>query len=594
MTFMRFIHKWIGVLLGIQVILWMLSGFIMSFYDKDMVEGHHLMKQVERGSLQMAPVGDLTPILEQLPTSANIISVSTDFFRGRSVIKVVTTSGTYMYDALISSYIEIDEALATQIAIDDFAGDGEVVAVSRITAPTMETRESAGPGWRVDFNNDENSSLYISAETGQIWERRHDRWRQFDIFWVLHIMDYENRKSFNNWIVILSAWVTLWIGLSGIIILVENIRQGDFNLVGKWRAKNRQFSFALAGGESFDVSGGQTLFDTLASKDIHLPTSCGGGGSCGLCRVVMNPAPKPMAADKREISDSDLEQGYRLSCQHRNFDGTTITLPAELAAAKSRTLEVVSAKLVTPYIREIEFRDISGEQVGFYPGCYFQFTIPPYELSLPDMDISEVFNKQVSNGSEIKRTYSVANAENELDGNIKVNVRLVVTSGETLMLDAGLGSSYMHSLKVGDQIPVLGPFGDFKLKSNEREKIFIGGGAGMAPIRSMIRHLLTVDQSNAKISFWYGARTRKDLYNNEEFDELDKTYGNFSWHYALSDQGEGFIHSLAYTTYLKSHPDLASCDFYLCGPPAMLKATLQMLSALGVKEKQIALDDFGI
>lgn len=369
MTFMRIIHKWIGVLLGIQMTLWMLSGFMMSFYDKAVIEGHHLMRHVEREPVKLEPVRDLEKILSQVPASENIVSVSTDAFRGQSVIKVSTSNGTYMYDAESADYIDIDEELARQIAIDDFSGNGSIIAVNKIIAPTMETRESSGPGWRVDFDNDENSSLYISAETGQIWERRHDLWREFDIYWMLHIMDYDNRKSFNGWLIIFAAWITLWIGLSGMIILIENIRQGDFNLVGKWRAKSKQLSFAVAGGEHFQVSGGNTLFDALTSKDIHLPTSCGGGGSCGLCRVKMDPAPEPMAADLREIPSTELEQGYRLSCQHRDFDGTTVSLPDELLNAQQLNLEVVKTRFVTPTICEIEFKNTEGTKVDFYP-CF--------------------------------------------------------------------------------------------------------------------------------------------------------------------------------------------------------------------------------
>lgn len=230
MTFMRFIHKWIGVFLGIQIILWMVSGFIMSFYDHDMVEGHNFQAHIEKEETTLSVIGDISPILQKIPQSENILDVSATIFRNDSVIMVRTDQNIRMFNAVSGRFIAIDEKLARQIAIEDFSGDGEVIAVNKILTPTLETRESVGPGWRVDFDNEENSSLYISAKTGQIWERRHDMWRQFDFFWMLHIMDYQNRKNFNNWIVILSAWTALWIGISGIILLIKNIRRGDFKL----------------------------------------------------------------------------------------------------------------------------------------------------------------------------------------------------------------------------------------------------------------------------------------------------------------------------------------------------------------------------
>jgi len=588
MKFMRFIHKWIGILLGIQLTLWMLSGFMMSFYDKEVVEGHHLMKHTTPQPISMEPIQNLDEVLAQIPASDNVINVSTDFFRGQSIIKVVTHNGTYMYDATNSEYVEIDETLARQIAIDDFAGNGTVVNIEKIMAPTMETRESNGPGWRVDFDNDENSSLYISAETGQIWERRHDLWREFDIYWMLHIMDYENRKSFNGWLVIFSAWIALWIGLSGMIILIENFRKGDFNLIRKWRAKKQQLSFAVVGGDTLTVMGGKSLFDALEENHIKLPTSCGGGGSCGLCLVKLEPAPEPLAADRREISAIELEQGYRLSCQHSDYDSAVIHLPDELLNAQVLELEVVSTNFVTPTICEIEFKNKGKSKIEFFPGCYFEFTIPAFERKLENLQLI------VNNAQQITRTYSVANAEHELSGNLKFNVRLILDQGGDAETKAGLGSSYMTTLSVGDQINVRGPFGDFKLKPNTREKIFIGGGAGMAPLRSMIMHQFFVAKDRSKISFWYGARTIKGIYYQDEFNDLVKSHDNFSWQYALSEQDQSFIHEMVYEDYLRKHPDLSSCDFYLCGPPAMLEATKKMLKSLDVSDDQIALDDFGV
>lgn len=340
MNILRFIHRWVGIFLGIQVILWMVSGFIMSFYDHDMVEGNHLRKAPIKSDLTLAPVEGLSLILASLPDDEQIFNISAEIFRGQNIVKIRTDQASRMFDAITGDFINIDESYAKLIALDDFAGEGEVINISRIMAPTLETRESSGPGWRVDFNNDDNSSLYLSSETGELWERRHDKWRQFDFFWMLHIMDYENRKSFNNWIVILASWISLWSALTGFMVLFENLTRGDFNILAPLLARNKTTRFTVKSkdgsfNKSYSSKGRNTLFSVLAAENINLPTSCGGGGTCGLCRVRLNPAPKATAVDYRKLSKEEIREGYRLSCQHHEFDKSIISLPAALLG-KSR------------------------------------------------------------------------------------------------------------------------------------------------------------------------------------------------------------------------------------------------------------------
>jgi Na+-transporting NADH:ubiquinone oxidoreductase subunit F len=335
MSILRLIHRWVGIFLGIQMILWMVSGFIMSFYDHDMVEGNHLRKPPVSSDLTLAPFEDLSQILSSLPAGEQIMNISAQYFRGQNIVKIRTNHVIRMFDAKSGEFINIDAGYAKTIAGDDFIGEGEITTVSEIMAPTLETRESSGPGWRVDFNNHENSSLYISSQTGQIWERRHDRWRRFDIFWMLHIMDYQNRTSFNNWIVILASWISLFIALSGIIVLFENLSKGDFNIFAPLLARNKTARFTVKSkdgsfNKSYSSKGRNTLFSVLASENINLPTSCGGGGTCGLCRVQLKPAPRALPADYRKLSREGLKEGYRLSCQHHQFDKATVSLPSSL------------------------------------------------------------------------------------------------------------------------------------------------------------------------------------------------------------------------------------------------------------------------
>ena len=620
MKIMRFIHKWIGLLLGLQLILWMFSGFMMALLDHDVVEGHNLRKH---GGHHEGSIADFGPLVE--PASL------ADLFREKGVIKqlgltvfrhspayqVRTESGTYLYDARSGEQIIIDREMARVIAQDDYAGDGRISNVTEIVAPTMETRESAGPGWRVDFEDTTNSSFYLSAQTGKIWERRNDTWRVFDIFWMLHIMDYENRKDFNNAFVILSGWIVLWLTVSGMVMLVENFRRGDFGVLSNLRQRGASTTLTIwdesgAPERKIVAKGRKTLFDALASADIHLPSTCGGGGSCGLCRVQLSPAPAPTAADKREIPDMELQKGFRLSCQHRTDSNAKVRLPEDLMSAEDFEAVVTEASFVTPYIREIRLKRKEGSGIRFRPGSYMQVTIPPYSSSLDHLDIPAALQgawrnshalREVGTEAPLHRTYSMANAPQEEGDDYVLNVRVALPAENGVALPVGAGSAYMARVRVGEHLQIRGPFGDFALKEGDREKIFIGGGAGMAPLRSMLVHLLRHENSSAPVSFWYGARTEMDIYYQETFDQLERDFANFHWHVALSGLGEkatswrglrGYIHEVVARQYLEEHPDLSKCEFYLCGPPKMLEATIDLLKRLGVSDQQIAFDDFGI
>ncbi|WP_286829178.1 MULTISPECIES: NADH:ubiquinone reductase (Na(+)-transporting) subunit F [Kordiimonas] len=619
MNLMRVTHKWVGLLLGLQLMLWMLSGFMMSWFEHDQVEGHHLRKHVHAepaGLAALGPFANEREVLVQVSGSDVLKGVTMDLFQGKPIYKVRTETGTRMFDARTAQPVIIDAEKAREIAVADYAGNGTVKNVTPITAPTMETRESVGPGWRVDFDDEENSSFYLSAETGRIWERRQDTWRLFDIFWMLHIMDYENRKDFNNMFVILSGWIVLWLALTGVIMLVENFRRGDFNLVAAVRQRGDARKLLVSDdGSHFEREvisrGRKTLFDALAAEDIHLPSTCGGGGTCGLCRVRMAPAPVATAADLRQIPASEIEAGYRLSCQHQSDSTEKITVASDLLSARDFEAEVVATRFVTPFICELRLRPLSGEAPAFRPGSYMQVTIPPYSRTLASLKNlpqplkdawaeSHVLH-EVGTEETLHRTYSMANAPEEFGADFLLNVRVALPQNGDVAVPVGAGSAYMCSLEVGEKVTLRGPFGDFALKDNAREKVFIGGGAGMAPLRSMIMHALRNQGEKTPMTFWYGARTSADVYYQETFETLERLHPNFNWYVALSEAANtdwqgytGMIHEVVRREYLEGHKALHECDFYLCGPPKMLEATLAMLKEMGVDDARIDFDDFGI
>ncbi|WCL53374.1 NADH:ubiquinone reductase (Na(+)-transporting) subunit F [Gimibacter soli] len=616
MTLMRALHKWIGLLLGLQLFLWMLSGFMMGWFDHETVSGHALSRH--EGHMDHAVMRESNPVdpmafLTQDEKAGALKDISLRTFLHKSVFAIRAENGTRMIDASTGQDVVVDADAAKTIAISDYAGEGTVSSVTAIEAPTMETRKRKGPAWRVDFDDEGASSFYVSAETGDIWERRNDTWRVFDIFWMLHIMDYENRESFNNILVIGSSWIVFWLVLSGLVMIGEGFKRGDFNLVSAASQRKRTRNLTLwdkSGGERIVTARGRiTVFDALATSDLHLPSSCGGGGSCGLCRIQMDDAPVATPADFRQIPASELQAGYRLACQHFVSRDARLKLPDHLLEARDFEAEVVSATFLTPTIREIRLRPIAGGALDFRAGSYMQVTIPSYSLNRDDAGVPAELRtawgySEASNDIRLKaplhRTYSLANAPGETEGDFLLNVRLATPKAGGEVAPLGAGSAYMCQLAPGDRLALRGPFGDFGLKEGGREKVFIGGGAGIAPLRSMIIDALVNRGDTAPLSLWYGARTETDIPYQAQFDAFAKAHANFRWTVALSESvgpswsgARGLIHEVALRDHLATHPDIASCDFYLCGPPLMLEACIAMLAQLGVREDRIAFDDFG-
>jgi Na+-transporting NADH:ubiquinone oxidoreductase subunit F len=356
---------------------------------------------------------------------------------------------------------------------------------------------------------------------------------------------------------------------------------------------------------------GGNLLDTLAAHDIFVPSACGGKGSCGVCKVrVTEGGGAILPTEQSHISRIEARTGTRLSCQVKLKEDVKIEIPDSVFAARQWICTVRSNENVATFIKELVLDLPEGQEVPFRAGGYIQLTCPPHELRYADFRIPEQYRgdwerfdlfRHVSKVSEsVSRAYSMANYPDE-KGILLLNVR--IASPPASMPDAppGIVSSYIFSLSPGDQVTVSGPFGEFFAKETESEMIFVGGGAGMAPMRSHIFDLFRRLGTKRKVSFWYGARSLKEAFYIEDFDSIERENENFEWHLALSeplpedefDGPTGFIHEVLYERYLKEHPVPEEAEYYLCGPPMMLEACLALLDSLGVPEENIAFDDFG-
>jgi len=361
--------------------------------------------------------------------------------------------------------------------------------------------------------------------------------------------------------------------------------------------------------EPLKVSASDKLLFALADNDIYVPSACGGGGTCGQCKVkVVEGGGEILPTEKSHINIREAKEGYRLSCQLSVKNDLKIELPPEIFKAKEWNCEVISNKNVATFIKELILR--LPEEMDFEAGGYIQIKVPPYHAKFSEFDIDEKFHEDWSSAGlwdieskvdeEIMRAYSMANYPLE-EGVLKLNVRIATPPLNEKNIPPGKASTYMFSLKPGDKVTVLGPFGEFRASDTDAEMIFIGGGAGMAPLRSIIFDQLLRVKTDRKISFWYGARSKREIFYEEDFDKLEEKYDNFSWKIALSDPLDednwegytGFIHTVVYENYLKNHPAPEDVEYYLCGPPMMLKSALKMLDELGVEEENIRFDDFG-
>ena len=364
--------------------------------------------------------------------------------------------------------------------------------------------------------------------------------------------------------------------------------------------------------KSLKVSPGGKLLQTLGSKGIYIPSACGGGGSCGQCLVrVEEGGGAILPTETGHINRREAREGMRLACQVSVKQNLRIELPPEIFAIRKWQCTVRSNRNVASFIKELVLELPAGEEVDFRAGGYIQIEAPPHEVHYRDFDIEERFRgdwdrfdlwqyKSVVK-EPVERAYSMANYPGE-PGIIMLNVRVATPPPRHPDVPPGKMSSYIFNLKPGDQVTISGPYGDFYARDTEAEMIFLGGGAGMAPLRSIIFDQLLRVKSKRKISFWYGARSLKELFYDADFKELAAEYDNFSWHVALSDpQPEdnwegptGFIHEVLYERYLNDHPAPEDCEYYLCGPPMLLVAAREMMENLGVEPESIFYDDFGM
>lgn len=367
----------------------------------------------------------------------------------------------------------------------------------------------------------------------------------------------------------------------------------------------------INGEKTISVPVGAKLLNALSDSQLFVSSACGGGGTCGQCTVkIVEGAGDLLATEATHISKREAKEGVRLSCQVSVKEPMKIEVPEEVFGVKKWNCKVRSNHNVATFIKELVLDLPKSDTIDFRAGGFIQIECPPHQLDYKDFIVEDEFREDWDKfdlwrfNSDVKqpvvRAYSMANYPEE-DDLIMLNVRVASPPPGRDELPPGIMSSWIFDLKPGDDVVISGPYGEFFAKETDHEMVFIGGGAGMAPMRSHIFDQLMRIKTDRKMSFWYGARSKREMFYVDHFDTLAKKNDNFEWHVALSDpqpednwKGEtGFIHNVVLENYLKDHPSPEDVEYYLCGPPMMNSAVINMLHDLGVEDENIALDDFG-
>jgi Na+-transporting NADH:ubiquinone oxidoreductase subunit F len=371
------------------------------------------------------------------------------------------------------------------------------------------------------------------------------------------------------------------------------------------------------GEKELIVSPGDTVLTTLSNNKIFLPSACGGGGTCGMCKCrITSGGGEILPTEVSFFTRKQQQTQWRLGCQVKVKEDLDIEVPEEVLGIKKWETEVVSNHNVATFIKEFVVKLPEGEHLKFKSGGYIQIDIPPCEVDFSkdidvekeyheDWDSLKIWDLKMKNDEDTFRAYSMAN--HPAEGNIiMLNIRIATppwdrSKGTFMPVNPGVCSSYIFSRKPGDKVTISGPYGEFFIKETQNEIVFIGGGAGMAPMRSHIFHLFHTEKTTRKVSFWYGARSLREVFYEEEFRAIEKEFPNFTFNLALSEPKPednwtgytGFIHKVLLDNYLGKHEAPEDIEYYLCGPPMMNSAVSNMLDNLGVPEENIAFDDFG-
>jgi len=597
----RTIHKWLALIVGIQMLLWLTSGLAFNLLSSDKVNLKHQLLTQPHQPFQPADI-DIVALSQQFPLALSINIYSTPM---GAMVNVEQRNDQAIVSLASLKTSQITETQARLMAEQSYWSSAAINDVEIIVAGHQESRKFNRDLWRISYQDNENTALYVDAKTGQALAITDDNWRLKDWFWMLHIMDYSQRTDFNTPLLITAASLASLMALSGMLMLFYVFSRHDFG----FSTKVRQYQISIFSGsrqQTHQVTGNQPLLHALKEQQVELPSGCGGGGTCCQCMIIAPHVSQPLTSQERtSLSMAELNQGRRLACQLQVNGDISIELPEQVATQQRINAKVLSSEFKTPFIKEIILRLPPGHGFTFSAGQYVNVDIPAFQAFIgPQLAPAayhqqwqehRIVNQRVRLDSPVNRSYSIASRSDDIN-TIVFNIKLALPeSGHGL----GIASSYMCSLSAGASVSFSGPFGEFLTEFNSpKELILIGAGAGMAPLKSHIDSLLS-QHSRRTISLWFGARTQDDIFYQTHFDGLSRRHANFSWHVSLSKPtgtdwagNRGHIQHALIEQKLTAHRQLAQLEFLVCGPQKMMRDIRLRLQRLGVAPSAIKYDDF--
>ena len=623
MQFIKKLHKWLSLLVGLQLLIWLGTGIYFNLMDHQKASGNQFRQEPAVAQV------DTTRLIEPqlvLAKSKQAVSLKQISLVAQPYYLLTHTKGLYSHfkneyslvDAYTGEPVVIGELMAADLAQSSYKGEGVVNSVIKLSPPYDDIPREQNEVWQVNFVDEVNTSVYIDAGSGRIIKHSNDDTRFVDIFFMLHFMDYGTEGSFNNVQIIIFALFALFFALTGFIWTIELGFNGQYKVsFGRKKRKLSVFDKNQQPIGEFEISTNTNLLDGLIEHDIILSSTCGGGGSCGQCKVQLNKQVKINSAEYEHFSEEELQQGFRLACQHNSteIDKLTLINAADASTAKKHLLTLTHSEFISPFIKEVRFSVVDGKKLTFKAGAHMRFFIPAAKgVSIPQR-LPEALKPHWHHidhleyeHSACSRSYSIANAHKQNEaGTDELIFTIKIQNSPNKSVLPGVGSSYLCSLLLGQTIEAVGPFEDFYAKPlSTKTMVLIGAGSGMAPLKSLIEEqLIEAQANNAKdnnlspreIHFFYGARSEHDLLYREQFLQLAKQYPQFNYYPVLSQPSSQWLGEKGYaqelfTSKFDELNQFESAEFYLCGPSKMMATILDLLKGKNVDSSNIAFDEF--
>jgi Na(+)-translocating NADH:ubiquinone oxidoreductase F subunit len=617
MNWVRKVHKWASVLVGVQFLIWLGSGMYFNFMDHMKAAGHTYKNHLHTSTMwsNLALVEPKT-ILQQQPASTSVELIS---LNDKPYYLLNHQRGLYpnfenkhsLVNALDGNAVAMNQDMAKMLALSSYSGPGQVLSATLLQPPLDDFPKQKNAAWQVNFSDDIQTSVYIEADTGRVVGHSDSDKRLADFFLMLHFMDYANEGSFNNIQMIVFAFFTLWLSITGLIWSIDLGLRGQYklNLFGRKKTVKLFDAHQRSLGQ-ISFSTHCNLLDGLVSQNIVLPSTCGGGGTCGRCKIMINPVVKTTSADELHFSSTELAQGYRLACQHFCDDVEHMTL-MDITDAKKYMLELTGSVFLSPFIKELRFKARSALPAHFKAGAFMRFFIPAADgMSIP-LNLPEHYQPEWADKTDTpyshgpcSRNYSIAGRDQSSNELVFV-IKMQAASGADKV--PGIGSNYLGNLAVGATIEAIGPFEEFHAKANsQNDMVLIGAGSGMAPLKALLEEQLaqmssnnvtTRDKPSRTIHFFYGARTENDLIYVDYFYQLAKDHPNFFYYPVLSRGHDDWLGATGYAQHVlalnwKTMGPVNQLEFYLCGPKGLMDDTITYLHEQGVDSGAIAFDVF--